>query len=115
MSDFSETFGSVRDTDRRAAPRKRRAKPAPAPAADMATVLALAETLDALIAVREWVGLGRIVFETETTEAAHPVIERAFFTIGRAGGNVASSPLRGTWERARDHLAAIAKTTGATS
>lgn len=31
MSDFSETFGSVRDTDRKSAPRKRRAQRKPDP------------------------------------------------------------------------------------
>lgn len=75
----------------------------------MATVDAtvLAETLDALIAVRECAGYGRIIFETTASEATIPAIEKAFFALGRAGGNVISSPQRASWERARNHLAAM--------
>jgi len=76
----------------------------------------LAETLDALLAVRHEVGFGRIVFETSTSEATLPVIERAFFALGCAGGNTLDSPHRKTWERARAAVDKIeANATGSAS
>lgn len=74
----------------------------------------LADTLRALIELREEFGCGRIIFETPASEAAIPAIEAAFFALGHAGGNVSGTPHRAVWEQAQRHLAAIAQATSDT-
>jgi hypothetical protein len=57
--------------------------------------------IDALVALYHDDGFGRFIAETQASALALAAIERGMMDLGRAGGNMADSPLRSSWERAR--------------